>query len=98
MIRSPSRRLNILDQINDSPVKFTFSQPDSVVHSSLVKLVTQGKASLYLWMLYRHIGDDKFKKATQLFTSKHKGGLVKTEDLTKDFSVRLQPLYSILFF
>ncbi|OQR74697.1 puromycin-sensitive aminopeptidase-like [Tropilaelaps mercedesae] len=84
--RSPIRRMNILDQINDSPVKFTFVEPDSVMHSSLVRLATQGKASLYLWMLYQFIGDEQFRKGTKLYASKHKGGLVKAKDFAKDFT------------
>ncbi|XP_022692805.1 uncharacterized protein LOC111262660 isoform X2 [Varroa jacobsoni] len=84
--RSSTRRLNILDQVNDLPVKFTFSEPDSIVHSSLVRLVTQGKASLYLWMLYRFLGDEQFRKGNRFYVSKHKGSLVKTEDLCNDFT------------
>lgn len=79
-------------------MKFTFSQPDSVVHSSLVKLSTQGKASLYLWMLYRHVGDEKFRKGLQLFTSTHKQGLVRAEDLAKAFSVSFVSVLIVFFF
>lgn len=88
LCRSSTRRLNILDQVNDLPVKFTFSEPDSIVHSSLVRLATQGKASLYLWMLYRFLHDEQFRKGSRFYVSKHKGSLVKTEDLSNDFTVR----------